>query len=64
MEGTPCQSKWMPEGNCDPMGTLCWSRLFLKDCTSWEGPTVGQFRKSCILGEGLTLENFVENCLL
>jgi len=20
-----------------------WSSLFLKDCTSWEGPTLGQF---------------------
>jgi len=41
-----------------------WSSLFLKDCTPWEGPTLGQFVKSYSLWEGHTLENFVENCLL
>ena len=25
----------------------CWSSLFLKDCTPWKGPTLGQFVKSC-----------------
>jgi len=39
------------------------SSLFLKDCTLWEGPTLGQFVKSCSLWEGLTLEKFTENCL-
>jgi len=53
----------MPEGNCDPVGDPCWSSLFLKDCTPWEGPTLGQFMKSCSPWEGLTLEKFVENCL-
>jgi len=96
MEGTPRQSRWMPEGSCDPavsprwsrllpgpadrgersphwsrfagracdpMGNPHWSSLFLKDCTPWEGPTLGQFVKSCSLWEGLMLEKFVENCL-
>jgi len=27
MEGTPRWSRWMPEGGCDPVGSLCWSRL-------------------------------------
>ena len=48
---------------CDPVGDPRWSRLFLKDCTRWEGPTLGQFVKSCSPWEGLTLEKFVENCL-
>jgi len=49
--------------DCDPMGDPCWSGLFLKDCTLWEGPTLGHFVKSCSLWEGLTLEKFVKNCL-
>ena len=82
----------MPEGGCDPVGSLCssrillepwreeptleqvwwlvtpwgtpcWSSLFLKDCTLWKGPMLGQFMKSCSPREGLTLEKFVENCL-
>jgi len=44
------------------MGDPRWSSLFLKDCTLWEGLTLGQFVKSCSLWEGLTLEKFVENC--
>jgi len=48
---------------CDPMGDLWWSSLFLKDCTPWEGPTLGQFVKSCGPWEGLTLEKFMQNCL-
>jgi len=39
------------------------SSLFLKDCTPWEGPTLGQFVKSFSPWEGLTLEKFVENYL-
>jgi len=96
VEGTPRQSRWMPEGSCDPlqepragagscqdlqthgegrprwsrfagracdpMGDPCWSSLLLKDCTPWEGPTLGQFVKSCGLWEGLILEKFVEHC--
>jgi len=27
VEGTPRQSRWMPDGGCDPVGSLCWSRL-------------------------------------
>jgi len=48
---------------CDPVEHPCWSSLFLKDCTSWEGPTLGQFVKSCSPWEELTLEKFVENRL-
>ena len=44
-------------------GNPCWSSLFLKDCTPWEGATLGQFMKSCSLWEGLTLEKSVENCI-
>jgi len=47
----------------EPMGDPHWSSLFLKDCTPWEGPTLGQFMKSCSLWEGLTLEKFVKDCL-
>jgi len=49
---------------CDPLGDPHWSSLFLKDCTPWEGPTLGQFVKSCSPWEGLTLEKFMENYLL
>jgi len=63
---------------CDPMWDPRWSSLFLKDCTSrkgptlgqfvkdclpWEGPTLEQLVKSCSPWEGLTLEKFVENCV-
>ncbi|KAK4824615.1 LOW QUALITY PROTEIN: hypothetical protein QYF61_016921 [Mycteria americana] len=75
---TPRRSRWMPEGGCDPVGSLCWSRvpagpvdqdlcwssLFLKDCTPWKGPTLEQFVKNCSPWEGLTLDKFVEDCLL
>ena len=55
-----CQDLW-PHGEssphwsrfagrpCDPVGDPCWSSLLLKDCTLWEGPTLGQFVKSCSL---------------
>ncbi|KAJ7426977.1 hypothetical protein WISP_10547 [Willisornis vidua] len=49
---------------CDPFGVLWWSSLFLKDCTLWKGPVLGQFVKNCSLWNGLTLEKFVEDCLL
>ena len=66
-----CQDLWTEEPTpeqvadrtCDPVGDPRWSSLFLKDCTPWKGPTLGQFVKSCSPWEGLTLEKFVENCL-
>jgi len=48
---------------CDPVGDPDWRSLFLKDCTLWTGPTLGQFVKSCTPWERLILEKFVENCL-
>jgi len=45
------------------MGDPHWSSLFLKDCTPWVGPTLGQFMENYSPGEGLVLENFVEDCL-
>jgi len=61
-ERSPCRSRFAGRA-CDPAGDPRWSSLFLKDCTLWEGPTLGRFVKSCSPREGLTLENFVENCL-
>jgi len=61
-ERSPHQSRFAVK-TCDPMGDPCWSNLFLKDYTLWEGPTLGQFTKNSSLWEGLTLENFVVNCL-
>ncbi|KAJ7402343.1 hypothetical protein BTVI_87375 [Pitangus sulphuratus] len=49
---------------CEPMGDPNWSSLFLKDCTTWKGPTLEQFVKNCSLWEGLTLENFMEESLV
>ena len=43
---------------------LCWSSLFLKDCSPWKGPTLKQFMKNCSSWEGLMFEKFVEDCLL
>jgi len=59
---SPCQSRFAVRA-CDPVGDPCWSSLFLKDCTPWEGPTMGQFMKSCSLWEGFMLEKSVESCL-
>ncbi|OPJ73654.1 hypothetical protein AV530_005964 [Patagioenas fasciata monilis] len=72
----PCQSRWVPEGGCDPMenphwsrfaGRTCdpmgeagWNRLFLKGCTPWKEATPEQFMKNCSLWEGLMLEKFME----
>jgi len=50
-------------GLCDSVGDPRWSSLFLKDCTLWKGPMLGQFVKSCSPWEGPTLEEFVENYL-
>jgi len=43
VEGTPQWSRWMPEGSCDPVGRLCWSRLLLGPVDPWrEEPTPEQ----------------------
>jgi len=43
MEGTPCQSRWMPEGACDPVGNLRWSRFLPGPVALWrEEPTLEQ----------------------
>jgi len=42
--------------SCGPAGDMCWSSLFLKDCTPWEGPMLKQFMKSCSPWEGPRLE--------
>jgi len=36
----------------DPIGDPCWNSLFLKDCTAWEGPTLGQFVENCLPWKG------------
>jgi len=46
-----------------PMGDPRWNSLFLKDCTPWKGPMLGQFMENYSPWEGLTLEKFVEVCL-
>jgi len=43
VEGTPRQSRWMPEGSCDPMERPCWSRLLAGPADPWrEEPTLEQ----------------------
>jgi len=49
---------------CDPKRDPRWSSLFLKDCTLWKGPTLGQFVKSCSPWEGLMFKKSMEDCLL
>jgi len=44
------------------VGDPRWGSLFLKDCTPWEGPTLGQF-VNCSPWEGLMLEKFMEDYL-
>jgi len=61
-ERSPRQSRFVSRV-CDPMGDPRWGSLFLKDCTLWKGPTLGQLVKSCSPWEGFTLEKFVKNCL-
>ena len=40
---TPHQSRWVPEGGCDPMGSSCWSRLPPGPVAPWrEEPTLDQ----------------------
>jgi len=44
MEGTPRQSRWMPEGSCDPVGTPRWSRLLPGPADPWrEDPCRSRF---------------------
>jgi len=39
---TPCQSREMPEGGCDPVGSLCWSRLLAGPVSHGKrGPHIG-----------------------
>jgi len=43
VEGTPRWSRWMPEGGCDPVGSLCWSRLLPGPADPWrQEPTLQQ----------------------
>ncbi|GAB0209697.1 potassium/sodium hyperpolarization-activated cyclic nucleotide-gated channel 1 [Grus japonensis] len=38
-----------PEGGCDFMErSPCWSSLFLKDCSPWEGLTLEKFMEDCL----------------
>ncbi|CAM9379902.1 unnamed protein product, partial [Bubo scandiacus] len=40
---TPRQSRGMPEGGCDPVGSPCWSRLLAGPVAPWrEEPTLEQ----------------------
>jgi len=40
---TPCQSRWMPEGGCDPVGSSCWMRLLAGPVDLWrEEPMLEQ----------------------
>ncbi|GAB0205655.1 hypothetical protein GRJ2_003031100 [Grus japonensis] len=59
---SPGQSRFAGR-TCDPVGDPCWSSLFLKVCTLWEGPTLEQLVKNCSPWEGLILEKLVEDCL-
>jgi len=36
----------------DPVGDPRWSSLFLKDCTPWKEPTLGQLVEDCVPWEG------------
>ncbi|XP_027506852.1 suppression of tumorigenicity 5 protein isoform X5 [Corapipo altera] len=38
-------------GTWDLGGNARWSRLFLKNCTLWKGPTLEQLMKNCSLGK-------------
>jgi len=35
VEGTPHQSKWMPEDGCNPGGSPCWRRLLPGPVEPW-----------------------------
>lgn len=32
---TPCWSRWIPKGGCDPMWSLWWSRLLVRPVALW-----------------------------
>jgi len=43
LDGTPHQSRWIPERGCDPVGTLCWNRLRAGPADPWrEEPMMEQ----------------------
>ena len=43
MEGTPCQRRWVPEGSCDTVKSLQWSRLLPGPADLWrEEPALEQ----------------------
>jgi len=43
MEGTPHQSRWMPEEDCDPVERPCWSRILAGPVAPYkEKPTLEQ----------------------
>jgi len=43
VEGTPCRSRWMPEGDCDPHGEPTLSRLLSGPADLWrEEPMLEQ----------------------
>ncbi|GAB0181314.1 hypothetical protein GRJ2_000596700 [Grus japonensis] len=43
MEDTTLEQVEAPEGGCDPVGSLCWSRLLTGPVTPWrEEPTLEQ----------------------
>ena len=40
---TPCWSRWMPKGGCDPVGSPSWSRLLAGPVALWrEEPRLEQ----------------------
>ncbi|KAJ7403695.1 hypothetical protein WISP_149402 [Willisornis vidua] len=75
---SPHCSRGMPEGDCDPLGSLCWNRLLEGPVASWrEEPMLEQVCWPCRvtpLGqsvleglnslEGTALEQSVMNCCL
>jgi len=43
MEGTPRWSRWIPKGDCEPVGGLCWKRLLPGPAEPWrEEPVLKQ----------------------
>jgi len=58
MEGTPRRSRWMPEGGCDPVGSLHCSRLLPGPADLWrEEPCWSRFAgRTCDLYGGCMLE--------
>lgn len=57
---------WQDQVFCsshDPVDDPCWSNLFQKGCTPWEGTQPEQFL-NCSRWEGPTLEQLMKDCLL